>query len=61
MQQGMQQGEAKMLRLMLERRYGPLPSWVDQRLEQAGQRDLEAWATRVFECEKLDDVFDETP
>ncbi len=53
-------GEAKMLRLLLERRYGPLPSWVDRRLEQAGQSDLEAWAARVFEHEKLDDVFEGT-
>ena len=57
-QQGVHQGEGKVLRLLLVRRYGPLPSWVDQRLEQASENDLEVWAERVLECEKLEEVFD---
>ena len=57
MEQGMQKGEIKLLRRMLNRRFGPLPAWVDKRLEQAGEAELEAWADRVLECGSLDEVF----
>jgi len=57
MEQGMQRGEAKLLRRQLTRRFGLLPSWVDQRLEQAGEAELEAWADRVLECGSLEEVF----
>lgn len=56
-QQGVQQGESKLLRRVLTRRFGPLPSWAEQRLEQAGEMELEAWADRVLECRSLEEVF----
>lgn len=56
-QQGGQQGEAKLLRRQLSRRFGPLPLWTEQRLEQAGEAELETWADRVLECRSLDEVF----
>jgi hypothetical protein len=56
-EQGVQVGETKMLRRQLTRRFGSLPSWVDQRLEQASVAELEAWGDRVLECGSLDEVF----
>jgi hypothetical protein len=64
-QQGREQGERKgrhlgevnLLRRLLERRFGRLPSWVDERLEQASEAELEHWADRVLECATLDEVF----
>jgi hypothetical protein len=53
---GVQQGEGKLLRRVLTRRFGPLPSWAEQRLEQAGETQLEAWADRVLECRSLEEV-----
>ncbi|WP_295441648.1 DUF4351 domain-containing protein [uncultured Thiodictyon sp.] len=53
----MQKGEAKLLRRQLTRSFGPLPSWTEQRLEQADEAELEAWADRVLECQSLDEVF----
>jgi len=55
--QGVQEGETKLLRRLLVRRFGSLPSWVEQRLEQAGEAELEAWADRVLECGSLEEVF----
>jgi len=41
----------------LSRRFGALPGWVDQRLEQANEVDLEYWTDRVLDAQALDDVF----
>ena len=57
LQQGLQQGEVLMLKRLLTRRFGPLPIWVEQRLAQASQQDLDAWADRVLEAQQLGEVF----
>ena len=57
LQQGLQQGEVLMLKRLLTRRFGPLPTWVEQRLAQASQQDLDDWADRVLEAQQLDEVF----
>jgi flagellar biosynthesis/type III secretory pathway protein FliH len=64
-EQGLEQGERKgrhlgevnLLRRQLERCFGPLPSWVAERLEQASEAELEHWAERVLECATLEGVF----
>lgn len=55
-EQGLQLGEAKVLRRLLIRRFGPLPAEIEQRLRQATEAELETWADRVLECERLDEV-----
>jgi hypothetical protein len=63
-QQGLEQGrregkhlgEASLLRRQLDRRFGPLPVWVDERLAQASDAELEQWAERVLECATLEEV-----
>ncbi|WP_295384465.1 DUF4351 domain-containing protein [uncultured Thiodictyon sp.] len=57
LQQELQKGEAKLLHRQLTRRFGPLPSWTEQRLEQTGEAELKTWADRVLECRSLEDVF----
>ncbi len=57
MQQGMQQGEARVLRHLLTRRFGALPEWVEQRLNSATAEQIEAWAERVIDADKLETVF----
>ena len=56
-QQGLQQGEAALLKRPLTKRFGSLPEWVEPRLTQAGQADLERWADRVLDAPTLADVF----
>ena len=41
----------------LQRRFSELPSWSDQRLEQASRQELESWADRVLDAKRLEDVF----
>ncbi len=42
-EQGRQEGETKLLRRQLTRRFGTLPSWAEDRLEQASEAELAAW------------------
>ncbi len=56
LEQGVSQGEAKLLRRQLVRRFGALPAWAEERLEQAGEAELEVWADRVLECATLEEV-----
>ena len=61
LQQGIQQGEVIMLKRQLTRRFGSLPAWAGQRLEQASRQELEGWAERVLEAQRLEDVFGPAP
>ncbi len=54
---GLKQGEASLLKRLLQRRFDQLPEWIDQRLEQASRQELESWADRVLDAERLEDVF----
>jgi flagellar biosynthesis/type III secretory pathway protein FliH len=54
--EGKHLGEASLLRRLLDRRFGPLPAWVDERLAQASDAELEQWADRVLECASLEEV-----
>jgi len=56
-QQGEQQGKIMMLRNLLEKRFGSLPSWVNSRLEQATAQELEQWSLQLFDAIALEDVF----
>ena len=56
-QEGIQQGEMSLLMRLLVRRFGALPSWAEQRLEQASLEDLERWADRVLDASTLAEVF----
>ena len=56
-QEGLQQGEALVLRRLLTRRFGPLPPWVEERLHNATVPDLERWADRVLDARRLNEIF----
>jgi Domain of unknown function (DUF4351) len=56
-EKGRQQGAVIVLKRQLTRRFGPLPAWAEQRLEQASPQELEGWAERVLEARQLEDVF----
>ena len=57
LREGRLEGETKVLRRQLTRRFGPLPSWAEERLGQAGETELEEWGDRVLECRSLKEVF----
>jgi predicted transposase YdaD len=55
---GEQRGESMLLRRQLEKRFGELPSWVTTRLTQATPQELEQWSLRIFEVNKLEQLFE---
>ena len=55
--EGKQEEAAKLLHRLLTRRFGPLPAWVEDRLNQAPTETLEMWADRVLDAPTLEAVF----
>lgn len=55
--EGRQEGQVAVLTRLLQRKFGPLPEAVVQRLQQAGGADLDRWADEVLFAETLDGVF----
>ena len=56
-EQGVRQGKAELLRNLLIQRFGPLSESVERHLENAEQKQLDHWATRIFQASSLDEVF----
>ena len=59
-QQGLVKGESKLLRKQLERKFGPLPVNVADRLNNATEIELEQWGDAVLTENSLDAIFDNT-
>jgi hypothetical protein len=55
--EGRTEGEVKLLRKQLIRRFGPLPAWAEARLTGAEPAQLEVWGERVLEAATLEAVF----
>ncbi|MBF0132584.1 MAG: DUF4351 domain-containing protein [Magnetococcales bacterium] len=54
---GEKKGEAKMLTHQLQRRFGDVPEWVNEKIAKAESSSLETWGLRIFDAQSLDDVF----
>ena len=57
---GRVEGESRLLKRQLERRFGPLPQWVSERLGSAKEEELETWSEAVLTAPTLDAVFEKT-
>jgi len=54
---GIAKGAAQILSRLLERRFGPLPQSVRDRLDRASHTELEQWTDRVSDAHSLSDIF----
>ncbi|MCD1652493.1 DUF4351 domain-containing protein [Halomonas meridiana] len=54
LEQGTLLGERRFLTKLLNKRFGELPGWAQQRIEEADETQLERWADDVFEAHSLD-------
>lgn len=45
---GRLEGESRLLRKLLERRFGALPTWAIDKLNSAPEQDLETWGEAVL-------------
>jgi len=60
-ERGHREGEAKLLRELLEHKFGALPKRIQQRLAEADEVDLRTWSLRLLTATTLDEVFPKTP
>jgi hypothetical protein len=49
-------GMLKTLRLQIEKRFGPIPGWAEERLANWPAHDLEELAVRMLDAESLEDL-----
>ncbi|NGZ07134.1 MAG: DUF4351 domain-containing protein [Magnetococcales bacterium] len=55
---GEQQGEAKLLTRQLQRRFGSLPDWANEKITKAKSSELEEWSLRLMDApNSLEEVF----
>ena len=54
--EGAQDAELRMLRKLLEKRFGPIPAWVEERLGGRSAEDLEALGIRLLEAQSLEEL-----
>ncbi len=60
LEQGLEQGRRTLLRFLLQRRFGELPAWVDDRLAACPPQGIDDLASRLLDCASLDQVFGRT-
>ena len=56
-QDGLREGEAGLLLRQLERKFGPLPAGVKERVSSADAEQLLLWGDRVLTAMSLDKIF----
>jgi len=50
-------GQRIILQHLLEKRFGNLPNWVYEQIEQAQSDQLEQWSLQILEVDKLEELF----
>ncbi|MBF0174529.1 MAG: DUF4351 domain-containing protein [Magnetococcales bacterium] len=56
-QKGIQEGKAEMLMHLLQRRFGTIPDWANEKIAKAEPPSLEAWGLRFVDAKSLNEVF----
>jgi flagellar biosynthesis/type III secretory pathway protein FliH len=55
-QEGRQEGELRVLRRLIEKRFGTLPSWAEERLAGRSAAELEELSVRVLDAASMEDL-----
>jgi hypothetical protein len=53
---GLEEGELKVLRRLIEKRFGALPDWAEKRLASRSTNELEELSIRVLDAETLEEL-----
>ena len=56
LQEGLQAGELTVLRRLIEKRFGALPSWAGEKLAAMPASDLENLSERVLDARSVDEL-----
>lgn len=57
MQQGINAGRIDTLRNQIKLKFGEVPVWADQRLQQASYDELNHWVEQILVADSLDVLF----
>jgi hypothetical protein len=52
-------GEAKMLRLQIEARFGPIPEWAENQIGNRSVEEIEVLGVRLLNAQSLEDLLNE--
>ncbi len=50
-------GEAETLLKLLELKFGPLPQWVEPKIDSASKEQLDHWVEGILTADTLDSLF----
>jgi hypothetical protein len=53
---GLQEGELTILRRQVEKRFGAIPDWAEERLASLSAAELEELCVRVLDAESIEDL-----
>jgi len=53
---GLEEGELKILRRLIEKRFGPVPAWAEERLAARSTAELEELSERILEVPSLEEL-----
>jgi hypothetical protein len=56
LQKGLQQGELSILRRLIEKRFGALPSWAGEKLAALSASELEDLSVRVLDAKNVEEL-----
>jgi len=56
-EKGLQQEAYKLLNRLLKKRFGSLPEWTAEKMQDAPVEELENWIARLLTVNKIEDVF----
>jgi hypothetical protein len=56
LEEGEVKGELTILRRLVEKRFGPLPAWAEERLTAKSTTELEDLSLRVLDATTLDEL-----
>jgi hypothetical protein len=53
---GLREGELTVLRRLIEKRFGAIPGWAEERLASLSAAELEELSVRVLDAESIEDL-----
>jgi|AntRauTorcE11897_2_1112592.scaffolds.fasta_scaffold16029_2 hypothetical protein len=55
--EGRQEGQRLALQKLLQLKFGELPEWANQQIEQANSEQIDQWMSKILEEESLEALF----
>ena len=56
LEQGQREGELKILRQLIEKRFGAIPNWAEERLSARSTAEPEELSVRILDAASIDDL-----